>query len=361
MNFNRDVDFFPEIKAALERVVDSGRLINGPELEKFERQWAHYNHARYAIGVGSGTDALRLALTALGVGPGDEVITPAFNAAYAAQAVTAIGATNVYVDVCPGTLLIDPAKIAAAITPRTRAIIPVHLYGQMVDMPNIQALAEWHGLVVVEDAAQAHGALYNGSCPGKRSDAACYSHYPTKNLGCLGEGGSVTTRLPIVAQRIRLLRDAGRTDRYVHALPGLNSMLDEIQAAVLNVKLPKLNKQNARRSTLADRYRRLLGGVGDIRFQTIVLNAQTVNHLFPIRTERRVDLMKHLTDAGIPTLSHYPCVMTRQPFAVADALDQGPFPHAEKAALEVMSLPLWPSMSEDEQDAVIRVVKEFFA
>jgi dTDP-4-amino-4,6-dideoxygalactose transaminase len=215
--------------------------------------------------------------------------------------------------------------------------------------------------VLIEDAAQAHGALYNTRRPGWHSDAACYSHYPTKNLGCLGEGGSVTTRLPIVEQRIRLLRDAGRTNRYVHSLRGVNSMLDEVQAAVLNVRLPRLSFQNLRREGLAARYRYKLGGVGDLRFVRQAPAAHSVNHLFVVRTAQRWGLLQHLLKKGIPSLSHYPCTMPRQPFAVEAALDQGPFPNADKAAAEVLSLPLWPSMTDDEQDEVIRAVKGFFA
>jgi len=191
------------------------------------------------------------------------------------------------------------------------------------------------------------------------SDAACFSHYPTKNLGCLGEGGSIITRLPIIAQRARLLRDAGRTDRYVHMMHGINSGLDEIQAAVLNVRLPYLQHQNARRGHLATRYRKELAGVGDIRFQKIADDAQMVNHLFVIRTYWRTELMAYLKARDIPTFSHYPCTLTRQPFAVSDALEQGTFPNSDACANEVLSLPLWPSMTYLEQATIIEAVKSF--
>lgn len=269
MNFNLDVDHELEIGWAIKSVLASRQFINGPELKRFEDAWALFNQAPYAIGVGNGTDALRIALLALGVGPGDEVLTPAFNVAYTAQAVQAIGARNVYVDVDPETYLMDRVETARAITKKTRVIIPVHLYGQMADMEGFADLARSFGLVLLEDAAQAHGASYNGYAPGMFADAACYSHYPTKNLGCLGEGGSITTRLPIVNERARLLRDAGRSDRYVHMLPGINSGLDEIQAAVLNVRMKYLGVQNKRRAGAADRYRQKLDGVGDLRFQTV--------------------------------------------------------------------------------------------
>lgn len=361
MNFNIDTDNLGEIAEAVTRVVHGRQYVNGPQVKQFERDWAEWTGMPYAIGVGNGTDALRLSLLALGIGPGDEVITPAFNAAYAAQAVASVGATNVYADVDPETMLLDPDAVWKQKTPRTRAIIPVHLFGQMVNMQVLSRMAITHGAVIVEDAAQAHGAKYNYFGPGFFSDAVAYSHYPTKNLGCLGEGGSVTTRLPIVAQRIRLLRDAGRTDRYVHVLQSGNSMLDEMQAAVLNVRLKYLDAQNQRRRARAEYYRTWLAGVGDIRFQKLSVAAVSVNHLFVIRTKHRADLIKHLTECAIPALSHYPCELTRQPFAVADALDRGPFPHAERAAREVLSLPLWPGMSLEEQDTVIAAVKAFYA
>jgi dTDP-4-amino-4,6-dideoxygalactose transaminase len=309
--------------------------------------------------VGSGTDAITLSLLALGIGPGDEVITPAFNAAYAAQAVASIGAKNVFVDVNPDTLLMD-APLLNTGSNKTKAIIAVHLFGQMCNMPAISEAAQAYGLVLLEDAAQAHGARYNGAHPGEHSDVACYSHYPTKNLGAIGEAGSITTRLPFIDQQVRLLRDCGRTDRYIHTLVGRNSMLDEIQAAVLRVKLLKLHVQNAKRQVLADNYRKHLAGIGDLRFVQVAPDARSVNHLFPVMTERRAALMSWLKRRDIPSLSHYPCVMSRQPFMLSETLDAGAFPVAERAAREIMSLPLWPGMSECDQDKVIDAVVGFF-
>lgn len=361
MNFNLDTDHLDEIAAAVTRVVYGKHYVNGPELKKFEQDWATFNNMPFAVGVGNGTDAIRLSLLALGIGPGDEVITPAFNAAYAAQAVASTGATNVYADVDRDTMLLDPEAVWRVRSPRTRAIIPVHLFGQMVPMQAMARMAETIGAILVEDASQAHGALHNTYGPGQFSAACAYSHYPTKNLGCLGEGGSVTTRLPIVAQRIRSLRDAGRTDRYVHVLQSGNSMLDEMQAAVLNVRLKYLAAQNERRHSRADYYRAALTGVGDLRFQKIMPLSYSIHHLFVVRTKQRSALLQHLSSIGIPALSHYPCEMTRQPFAVAGALDQGPFPYSEAAAREVISLPLWPGMSNHEQQVVVEAVKSFFA
>ena len=358
MNFNLDRDFSFEVASAMAVVRDSEKWINGPQLAKFERDWARWNEMPYAAGVGCGTDAIRLSLLALGVMPGDTVISPAFNAAYAAQAVRSIGARNAYVDIDPDTMLIDPLDLRAH--EKAKAIIPVHLFGQMADMPAIAHAALRGGLVIVEDAAQAHGALYEGRSPGALSNAACYSHYPTKNLGCLGEGGSVTTRFGVVADYVRLARDSGRTDRYIHMIDGTNSMLDEIQAAVLNVRLAHLTEQNGKRRELARRYRLHLEGVGDLRFQRISAEAHHVYHLFVIRTGSRDALSAFLTGEDIPALSHYPCPMHQQPFARVEAACQGAFPYAEAAAAEVLSLPLWPSMPESDQDRVIEAVRRFY-
>lgn len=360
MNFNLDTDREEEVLAAMTRVLRSHQYANGPELKAFEAEWAKYNKMPYAVGVGSGTDALRLALLACGVGPGDEVISPAFNVGYTAQAVVAIGAKNVFVDIDSATWLIDIHKVYDAITPKTKAIIPVHLFGQMVDMEMFRKA--FRNYVLIEDAAQAHGAMFNLQRPGWNSDAACYSHYPTKNLGCLGEGGSVLTKLPIVAERVRLMRDAGRVDRYVHLMPGINSMLDEVQAAILRVKLPHLHGQNLRRISAETYYRAHLFEVGDIAFQHAEkYKVWPVSHLFVIKTRKRNEVLESLKKAGIPALVHYPCTLARQPFAVADALDQGPFPVADSVAGQVVSLPMFPSITKEEQDRVIKAVKEVYA
>lgn len=361
-SFNLDlcVDYEQEIIDAIHRVIARKQYILGMEGASFEGEWAAYNAAPFAVGVGNGTDAIRIALLALGVKPGDEVISPAFNVAYTAQAVHAIGARNVFVDVDRDTMLMDTDRIKYHVTPRTRAILPVHLFGQMVDMQTVQEIAYEYGLLMVEDAAQAHGAKWCGTSPGAYSDVACYSHYPTKNLGALGEAGSLTTRLPIVDLRARLLRDAGRTDRYVHMMPGVNSCLDELQAAILRVKLPHLEIANARRRYLAGYYRYLLSGIGDLQFQKIDPRAKPVYHLFVVRTARRAELMDYLREHKIPTLSHYPCPMHHQPFMVTDSLDQGAFPNAEKAAREVMSLPLFPDMTDEELREVCSVVRRFY-
>jgi len=359
VNFNLDTDYEEEVLAAMTRVLRSHQYANGPELKAFEEEWASYNKLPYAVGVGSGTDALRLALLACGVGPGDEVISPAFNVGYTAQAVVAIGAKNVFVDIDPQTWLLDFDKTYLAATNKTKAIIPVHLFGQMVDMRCFREA--FRNITLIEDAAQAHGAMYDGRRPGWDSDAVCYSHYPTKNLGCLGEGGSVLTKLPIIANRVRLMRDAGRVDRYVHLMPGINSMLDEVQAAILRVKLPYLHKQNIKRLDAEIYYRTHLFEVGDITFQYANINhTWNTNHLFVIKTKKRNEVLANLKKYDIPALVHYPCTLARQPFAVADALDQGPFPVADEVAAQVLSLPMFPSITRLEQDIVIDVIKEVF-
>ncbi len=360
MNFNQDKEHLDEIKQAMNDVVDSGQWVNGNRLKMFEKEWAAANSARYCVGVGNGTDALKLGLLALGIGPGDEVITPAFNAAYAAQAIAEIGATNIFCDVDPGTMLLDIDALELVSSPRTRAIVPVHLFGQMVNMERLRIVARRLGAVVVEDAAQVHGAHYGGYPPSYWSDAAAFSHYPTKNLGCIGEGGSLVTNTPSIAKTVSLLRDAGRTDRYIHTLQAGNSMLDEIQAAALLVRMHFLGEQNMKRRRLAMRYKELLKGVGDLTFQSVDSQAYHVYHLLVVRTKRRVGLMDHLKKQGIPCLSHYPCVLTRQPFAVGVSLDQGPFPHSEAAAREVLSLPLYPGMADEVQDIVVDAVKRFY-
>lgn len=363
MNFNLDLcqTYESEIVSALFGVVARKKYILSDEGAAFEREWAAFNKMPFAVGVGNGTDALRIALLALGIGPGDEVISPAFNVAYTAQAVQAVGAKNVYVDVDEGTMLMDIEQVKNLITPRTRAILPVHLFGQMVNMCRLSCIADDHHLLLIEDAAQCHGATIEGTDPGYYSHAACYSHYPTKNLGALGEAGSIVTRLPIVNERARLLRDAGRSTRYIHLLHGINSCLDEIQAAVLRVKLSHLRESNARRQAHAYHYMSTLVGIGDIKFQFLDPGARHVYHLFVIRTERREALMKHLTDRGITALAHYPCTLPNQPFAKADALDQGPFPVADRCARTVLSLPLWPDMTEQDINTVVAAIKEFYA
>lgn len=348
-NLDHDVENRPAILAAIQRVVESGWVLGGDEIKGFEREWASYTDQAFAVGVGSGTDAIRLTLLALGIGPGDEVLTPAFNVAYTAIAIKSVGATPVFVDV-DANYKVGAQAYWDAITPRTRAIVPVHLFGHVHrgNCEDIWKVAASRGLVVVEDAAQAHGALDVGMF----AHAAAYSFYPTKNLGALGEAGAVTTNIPIVADRVRLLRDAGRTDRYVHELRGgTNTMLDEIQAAVLREKLPRLFGRNVKRKEAADYYAQEMPELpGPPR--------PTVNHLYVVRVKDRTGLRAKLTARDIPSLIHYPVPVPLQPIFIADSIDKGPWPRAEKYAREVLSLPLFPDITREEQNQVIEVVLE---
>lgn len=308
----------------------------------------------------SGTDAILIALQALGIGPGDEVISPAHNVAYTALAVNRLGAKNVFVDIDPLTMLMDCDRIQDVITGSTRAIVPVHLYGQMVNMKRVRDIARANNLMVVEDAAQAHGALYDGHPPGYFSHAVAYSFYPTKNLGSLGEAGGITTNIPSVAKAARQLRDGGRSDRYIHSLPGVNSVMDEIQAAVLRVKLKHLDLSNRKRCKLAFEYIKELSRIEDIRLQVWPQKVSPVYHLFVIRIKRRTALMQWLKENEVPTLIHYPLTVPEQPVFVSECYEQGPFPHAQEASRTVLSLPMFPDMSKKQQDWIIGKIKAFF-
>jgi dTDP-4-amino-4,6-dideoxygalactose transaminase len=338
----------PAVRAAIERVVASGWYVLGREVEAFEREFAEASGAAHAVGVGTGTDAIALILRALGIGAGDEVITTPLSAAYTALAVMATGARPVFADVDPSRLTLDPAAAAAAIGPRTRAILPVHLYGQPADMTALERLASRHGLALVEDCCQAHLATAAGRPVGTIGVAGAFSFYPTKNLGALGDGGAVVTGDAALADRIRRLRNGGQTDRYHHQEPGLNSRLDELQAAVLRARLPYLAGWTARRRALAARYRARLAGAA--AHPVAEHDAGHVYHLFVVRSAGRGRLQADLTARGIETLIHYPVPIPRQP-ALAGA---GPAdcPAAARACDEVLSIPLYPALTDDQADTV---------
>ena len=344
-----------EIDAAVRRVVERGWFILGPEVEAFEQEFAAASGTRYAIGVGTGTDAIALALRALGIGAGDEVITSPLSAAFSALAIIMTGARPVFADIDPDRLTLDPAATAAAITSRTRAILPVHIYGQAADMPAFEALASRHHLALVEDACQAHLATSAGRAVGSIGMAGAFSFYPTKNLGALGDGGAVTTNDPQVADRIKRLRNGGQSSRYRHQEPGVNSRLDDLQAAILRARLPFLAKWTERRRALAALYRRNLSGsqvtVPPMR------DAGHVYHLFPVLSERRDALQRHLSDEGVETLIHYPVAISNQP-ALA-AANPSECPIASRVCAEVLSLPLYPSLSDDEAAHVAAAVRAF--
>lgn len=346
-----------EIEAAIGRVLDSAWFVLGREVEAFERALAETLGFEEAVGVGSGTDALSLALEALGVAPGDEVVTSPLTAAFTALAVSRIGARPVFADVEPETLSLSAESVESRLTDRTRALLPVHLYGNACDMDAIGKLAEERGLVVVEDACQAHGASYRGRPLGGIGHAGAFSFYPTKNLGALGDGGMVVTNDRELAGRVRKLRNGGQSSRYLHELKGVNSRLDEIQAAVLRVKLPHLEAWNEKRRSLAAAYDRALEGTAVVPVRPRAASV-SARHLYVVRTGAREPLMRHLEARGIQSLIHYPVPTHLQPAYADGAAPAGSCPVAERAAREIVSLPLYPSMSEADVERVAEAVRE---
>jgi dTDP-4-amino-4,6-dideoxygalactose transaminase len=342
-----------DVRAAIERVVARGWFVLGPEVDAFETEFAAAMGGGHAVGVGNGTDAIALILRALGIGAGDEVITTPLSAAYSALAIRIAGARPVFADIDPSRLTIDPAQIEAAIGPRTRAILPVHLYGQPADMAAIERVASRHNLAIVEDCCQAHLATSGGRPVGTIGAAGAFSFYPTKNLGALGDGGAVLTRDAALASRIKRLRNGGQSDRYHHLEAGINSRLDEIQAAVLRARLPYLAGWTRRRRDLASRYRRQWPSSAAVSVPG-EHDPGHVYHLFVVRSRTRNELQARLARRGIETLVHYPVAITRQP-AFAD-VDPANCPAAEQACDEVLSLPLNPALTDAEVDAVADAV-----
>ncbi|MGE0450062.1 MAG: DegT/DnrJ/EryC1/StrS family aminotransferase [Vicinamibacterales bacterium] len=343
------------VREAIDRVVASGWYVLGPEVAAFEAEFAAACGAAHAIGVGNGTDALALILRALGIGPGDEVITTPLSAAYTALAIMMAGARPVFADIDPVRHTLDAAAAERAVTPRTRAVLPVHLYGQPADMDRLTALAARYGLALVEDCCQAHLATAAGRPVGTIGIAGAFSFYPTKNLGALGDGGAVVTNDAALAGRLRRLRNGGQRDRYHHLEPGINSRLDELQAAILRARLPFLPDWTARRRALAADYRRALRGA---RVHPLAeIDAGHVYHLFVLRTRARARLQEHLASRGVETLVHYPVPIPRQP-ALASA-DPAQCPEADRASAEVLSLPLHPALGHDEIETVAQAVNEF--
>jgi dTDP-4-amino-4,6-dideoxygalactose transaminase len=345
-----------EIDAAVNRVLESGWYILGNEVRSFEKEFAQYTETSYGIGVGSGTEAIHLALSTFGIGPGDEVITVSHTAVATVAAIELAGATPVLVDIEPDYFTIDPGKIDAAITPKTRAVIPVHLYGQPADMDPIMELARSYSLKVIEDCAQAHGALYKGKRAGSIGDAGCFSFYPTKNLGAIGDAGIIVTRHRDIAERARYLREYGWAERYVSHLPGMNTRLDEIQAAILRVKLKYLDKDNARRICIANEYS-ILSEFG-VKVPKERMSTAHIYHLFVIRSAKRNELVKFLEERGIAASIHYPVPVHLQP-AYRRLNSALPLPETERAACEILSLPIYPELSKDEGQKTIDLIGEF--
>ncbi len=344
------------IDAAIAEVLDSGYYIGGPHCAAFEARFAEYCGAAHCVGVANGLDALQLGLRALGVGANDEVIVSSNGYIATWLAVSAIGAVPVPVEPDPATHNLDPARVAAAITARTKVILPTHLYGQAADLEPLLALAREHGLKLLEDAAQAHGARYRGTRVGAHGDLVAWSFYPSKNLGALGDGGAVTTNDAEVAQRVRTLGNYGSNVRYVNPVKGVNSRLDPLQAAVLSVKLAGLDAENARRRDIAARYTAQLADTGLI-LPAVPNWAEPAWHLYVVRSARRDALRDALAAAGIGTLIHYPIPPHLQGAYAELGLGEGSFPIAEQLAREVLSLPIDPHMSDDAVGEVIAAVR----
>jgi dTDP-4-amino-4,6-dideoxygalactose transaminase len=349
-----DTDDAAAVRAAVARVVASGWYVLGPEGEAFESEFAAASGAVYAVGTGTGTDAIALILRTLDIGAGDEVITTPLSAAFTALAVMMVGARPVFADIDPVRLTLDADQVARVITPRTRAILPVHLYGQAADMSAIQRVASRHGLPVVEDCCQAHLATAGGRPVGTIGVAGAFSFYPTKNLGALGDGGAVITNDRGIAERVRRLRNGGQSSRYAHTEPGINSRLDEMQAALLRARLTRLRSWTDERRTLAARYRALLAGARGID-AVPEQDAGHVYHLFVVRAVARSELRAHLTAAGIETLIHYPVPIPRQ--AALASTQPAPCPIADRVCNEVLSLPLHIGMSDEDLRSVADAVK----
>lgn len=345
-----------ELRAAVERVIASGWYVLGPEVEAFEDVFAHEMNVAHAVGVANGTDAIELALRAAGVVPGDEVITVAHTAVATVVAIERAGATPVLVDIDPTTYTMCADAAAAAIGPRTRAIVPVHLYGHPADMSALVALARRHGLLLIEDCAQAIGASDGGRTVGTFGDAAAFSFYPTKNLGACGDAGAVVTNDAALAERVRSLRTYGQSRRDLFAVSGINSRLDEIQAALLRVKLAYLETMNRRRRELAAQYNASLAGLVTPHERA---GARHVYHLYVVRHEARDELAERLRSRGIETLVHYPTPVHRQAAFAHLGYTAGSLPETELAAAEVLSLPLYWGLSDEDVDLVTDAVREY--
>jgi len=345
-----------EVEPAIARVLESARFVLGSEVEEFEVAFARFCGADRAVGVASGTDALTIALEAAGVGAGDEVITAANTCVPTVAAIEATGATPVLVDADRSTFTLDPACLPDALTERTRAVVPVHLYGQCASMAPIVDFAHRHGLKVVEDAAQAHGAEYRGSRAGTLGDAAAFSFYPTKNLGAVGDGGAVVTNDADVAAKARLLRNYGEEARYRSIRRGRNSRLDELQAAVLRAKLPHLDTWTTRRREIAARYRQALASAVEVPDEA--KETRHAYHLFVVRSRNRDQLRDLLTEVGVGTLIHYPRPIHFHPAYTHLAGADGRLAVSEALSAEILSLPLYPELEDEEVDAVITAVLE---
>lgn len=347
-----------ELMAAFERVLDSGAFVQGHEVESFEREFGATCGADQALAVNSGTAALHLALQACGIGPGDEVITVANTFIATAEAISLVGATPVFADIEEGGFNLDPADFERKITPRTRAVIVVHLYGRLAAMDRIMPIAQGHGLKVIEDACQAHGAALGGRSAGTFGDAGCFSFYPTKNVGTVGEGGMVVTSDDAIAARVASLRNHGQTERHHHVEPGYNYRMPELQAAALRVLAPRLEAWNAARVAAAGWYAEGLSGAG-VELPAAGPGGGHVYHLYVVRSRQRDTLQRFLSERGIATAIHYPTPVHLQPAYASERHGPGELPRTEIAAGEILSLPMHPSITRQEVAAVCEAVHAF--
>jgi len=355
-----------EIDTAVLAVLRSGYYIGGPVVSEFEKQFAEYVGTTQCIGCNSGTDALYLALLALDIGPGDEVITPSFTFFATAEMVSQVGATPVFVDIDPLTFNLDPQKIETAITPKTKAIIPVHLFGQAVDMTTVTNIAQKHNLFVIEDCAQATGAKWQGRQVGTWGQVNAFSFFPTKNLGGCGDGGAVTTNDPALADKVRMLKEHGSRQRYYHEAIGINSRLDALQAAVLQIKLPYLDEWNQQRREAAEYYTKLLSPVPHLILPTEISGGEHVWNQYTIRIKKDVQgilrdrVREKLQESGVISMVYYPIPLHLQAVYQNLGYALGSFPQTEVIAEEVLSLPMFPGITLEEQQQVVYALKEAF-
>jgi len=356
---NQPAELCSDIRSAMDQVLADCNFILGKPVAEFEEAFAAYCECKYALGVASGLDALKLILRAMDIGPGDEVITVSHTFIATALAISSVGATPVLVEVDPATYTMDPAAFEAAINGRTKAVMPVHLYGQTADMDPILEIARRHGLKVIEDACQSHGARCNGRRAGSLGDAAAFSFYPGKNLGAYGDGGAVTTSDAALAERIRAMRNYGSIRKYYHDTLGENSRLDTLQAAVLGVKLKVLDEGNAARRDAAARYTEQLASVGDLITPAVRKGSEHVFHLYVIQTGRRDDLQRYLLEQGVECLIHYPVPVHLQRAYDSNHWNAGDFPLTGKLATRILSLPVFPGITEAQQRYVTDLIKKF--
>lgn len=362
-----------DVSVAIAQVLDSGRYINGPVVEAFEQQFGQYIGTPHCVACNSGTDALFLALRALNIGPGDEVITSPFTFIATAETISAVGATPVFVDIDLHTFNLDVQQIEAAITPKTRAILPVHLFGQPIDMTQLMAIAQAHNLLVIEDCAQATGAEWQGQKVGSMGHVGCFSFFPTKNLGACGDGGAITTHDPTLAQQLQILREHGQPQRYVHTEIGINSRLDAVQAAILEIKLRHLETWNRQRQAIAERYNSLLQHLPEIATPRSQPEGRSAWNQYTIRLldsttdssetqpNLRDRIRQQLQAHGVSSMVYYPIPLHRQPVYAHLSYSLGQLPNAEQAARQVLSLPMFPELSLEEQDQVVDSLKESLA